>query len=404
MPRQALGGVTVLECCKLIAGPYCAKLLADLGAEVIKVEEPELGDPARHRGPFLRDVPNPERSGLFLYLNTNKLGITLNLRTKTGQHIFRELAKQADILVESYPPQTMDELGLGYQGLKEINPRLVMTSVTPFGQTGPYRRFKAHHLNTYHGSGVGWDTWAGPDSGSREPIQAGGIVMDYHSGLSAAIGTLAAFLVALQTGAGQHVDISEQEAALSSHRSVIASYFNTRKASVRGGTVSGAGWAGELRCKDGWVWIQVPQEHQWQGFVEAMGNPEWAKDEVFRDRAARMKHAQEWEELVTAWTIQHTKEEVYHKAQARGVPIGMVSTPEDVVNSPQLAARGYFVEVDHPEAGRLKYPTVPYKLEKTPAVIQGPAPLLGQHNEEVLCGRLGYKKEDLASMRETGII
>ena len=146
MSESALAGVKVLEYCKLVSGPYCAKLMADLGAEVIKIEEPETGDEARQKGPFLNDIPHSERSGLFLYLNTNKLGITLNPGTPTGVRVFTELVKNADILVEDTAPGTMELLGLGYDALRQVNPSLIITSITPYGQTGPYRGYKAHHL------------------------------------------------------------------------------------------------------------------------------------------------------------------------------------------------------------------------------------------------------------------
>jgi crotonobetainyl-CoA:carnitine CoA-transferase CaiB-like acyl-CoA transferase len=152
--KTALARVKVLEYAQLAAGPYCTKLLADLGAEVIKIEPPRVGDEARRREPFLGDIPHLERSGFFFYLNTNKLSITLNINTTTGRRIFRELVKECDILVEDNPPRVMKDLSLDYRSLQIINPRLIMTSITPFGQYGPYRDYKAYHLNTYHGSGV----------------------------------------------------------------------------------------------------------------------------------------------------------------------------------------------------------------------------------------------------------
>jgi crotonobetainyl-CoA:carnitine CoA-transferase CaiB-like acyl-CoA transferase len=209
MAETALDGLKVLEYCQMISGPYCGKLLADLGAEVIKVEEPSVGDVARTRGPFPGDVTHPEKSGLFLYLNTNKLGITLNLGTASGRELFRRLAEQADVLLEDRPPGEMAKLGLDYASLSAINPRLIVTSITPFGQTGPYRDYKSYHLNLYHASGHSSFFYVAPRERRKEAlVVAGGEVGDYDGGLSAAVATLAALFARLATGQGQHIDIS----------------------------------------------------------------------------------------------------------------------------------------------------------------------------------------------------
>ncbi|MFC1974103.1 CoA transferase, partial [Chloroflexota bacterium] len=176
MANAALSGVKVLELCEMAAGPYCTKLMADLGAEVIKVEKPGIGDEARHRGPFLNDEPNPEKSGLFLHLNTNKLGVTLNLENVKGQKIFKELAKEAHVVVEDRPPGKLAELGLGYNTLKEINPSLIMSSITPFGQTGPYKDYKAYPLNTFHSCGEGYVTPGQNNFPDYPPLKVGRFV------------------------------------------------------------------------------------------------------------------------------------------------------------------------------------------------------------------------------------
>ena len=399
--ETALAGVKVLEYAQLAAGPYCTKLLADLGAEVIKIEPPQVGDEARRRVPFLKDVPHPERSGFFFYLNTNKRGITLDLNTTTGRKIFQELVKESDVLVEDNPPQAMKELGLDYESLKGINPRLIMTSITPFGQDGPYRDYKAYHLNTYHGSGVAKILASILPEETPKPTKGPGFLGDYDCGLNAATAIMGALYSRLFTGTGQHIDISKQESLIALERVEMGMFGNDE----RGSTVFMQYMVGGLqRCKDGYVLITLGGEHHWQGLINLLGNPDWAYDEKYKEEAAKYFYAQEINERIAEWMINQTKDEVYHRSQALNCPIGMVTTVEDLVASEQLQARGFFVEVEHPEMGKVKCPTASYRFSKTPLRFVRPAPLLGEHNEEVFGKRLGYTREELSRMRGAGII
>ncbi|MFH1486459.1 MAG: CoA transferase [Chloroflexota bacterium] len=403
MSQKALAGVKVVELCHMVCGPYAAKLMADLGAEVVKVEEPGGGDPARSRGPFLRDVPHGERSGLFLYLNTNKLGITLNLRKPEGKKAFKQLIKETDILIEDNPPGVMKELGLDYDTLKAVNPMLIMTSVTPFGQTGPYKDFRAFHLNVYHAGGDGYLLSSGPEFWKREPTRGGRYLGYYEAGIGAAGATMAALFARDVIGSGQHVDVSMQESLISLNRGVLTRYPN--EGFVESRSSRQYEWGGIMRCKDGYVLLQAfNQQHHWTGLVELMGNPEWAKDEKYKTRFSRAANRDELNAHISEWMKDHTMDEIYHGGQKRGVPAGPFYTPQEVVNSPQLQARGFFVEMEHPEVGKLKYPSVPFHLSSTPVTGGVGAPLLGQHNEEVLCERLGYSRDDLVRMRGNGII
>jgi CoA:oxalate CoA-transferase len=400
MAETALDGLKVLEYCQMISGPYCGKLLADLGAEVIKVEEPPAGDPARTRGPFPGDVPHPEKSGLFLYLNTNKLGITLNPRTTSGRQVFQRLAEQADILIEDQPPGEMADLGLDYASLSAINPRLIFTSITPFGQTGPYRDYKSYHLNLYHASGHSSFFYVAPKERRKEPpVVAGGEVADYDGGLAAAVASLAALFARLTTGQGQHIDISKFEALLALERVVVARFANTPEPPPWPGMVGGL-----LPSGDEHVVITAVQNHQWQGLMELMGNPAWAQDENCRDETTRSQHRDDIQPLLEEWMAQHPKEELYHKGQSFGVPIGPVRTVAEIASWPQARQRGFFAQLDHPQAGRLEYPTAAYKMSETPWRGERAAPLLGEHNQQVYCGRLGYSKEQLARMAADGTI
>jgi crotonobetainyl-CoA:carnitine CoA-transferase CaiB-like acyl-CoA transferase len=401
MAKTAFDGVKVLEYAQFVSGPYCTKLLGDLGAEVIKIEPPTIGDEARRREPFLDDIPHPERSGLFLYLNCNKMGITLDPKTATGREIFKKLVKESDVLVEDNPPQVMKELGLDYERLKDINPRLIMASITPFGQTGPYRDYKAYHLNSYSGSGLAQILAGVLPEEIKMPLKGGGMLGEYDCGLSAAVAIVGALYSRLFTNEGQYIDISKQESLIAMERVEIGMCANSAGAS----TVYMGGMVGGLqRCKDGYVVITIPMDHQWQAMKKLMGEPEWAYEEKYNDELSRAKHADEANKLIGEWTINHAKDEIYHQAQELSCPLGMISTVEDMLGSEQLQARGFFVDVEHPEMGKVKLPAAPYRFSETPWRVERPAHLLGEHNEEVYSRRLGYAKEELVRMRGAGII
>lgn len=397
---KALSGVKVLEHCQMVAGPYCTKLFSDLGATVIKVEPPE-GDEARRRGPFLNDIPHPERSGLFLYLNTNKFGITLNFDTAKGKSIFKGLAKQVDIIVEDKSPKEAKELGLDYELLKEVNPELIVTSITPFGQTGSYKDYKAYPLNTFHGGGEGYLMPGGIEYLDRPPVKVGGFVGEYDAGINAAIGTLGALYWRELSGQGQQVDISKQESIMSLCRADMPRYINEGLEVSR--AIQGYPVGGVIPCQDGYIALITWYFREWQNFVKFMGDPDWAKEERFKDMENLRKNGEEANAYILEFLMNHTKEELYHKGQAQGVAIGTVYNAEEILNSEHLKAREFFVEIEHPEAGKIKYPSAPYKFSKTPWRVERPAPLLGQHNEEIY-SQLGYSKQDLVRLRGDRII
>lgn len=400
--KGALEGVRVVEVCEGVAGPYCGRLLGDLGAEVIKVERPEAGDWARRRGPFPGDRPHPEKSGLFLCLNVNKRGVTLALEVETGREVFRKLVRGADILLEDRKPGELEGLGLGYEALKKEHGGLILVSVTAFGQTGPNRGYKAYPLNTFHSGGEGYLLPPGAQHLKREPIRAGRFAGEYDIGLSVAIGTLAALYAREARGVGQWLDVSKQEALIAVERVQLARYGNEGFVGKRD-TVKHRGGAGIMRCKDGYVIAELLMEHQWQAFVKFIGEPEWTKDERFKDEHARYANQDELNPLIQEWMKDHTKEEIYHGGQAAGCPTSPLYTVEDLAKSEQLRGRGYFVEVEHGEAGRFEYPSVPYRMTETPFAVRRGAPRLGEDNEAVYSG-LGYRREEMVKWRQAGII
>jgi crotonobetainyl-CoA:carnitine CoA-transferase CaiB-like acyl-CoA transferase len=402
---KALGGVKILEYCDTVSGAYCTKLMADLGAEVIKIETPGIGDGARREPPFPNDIPHPEKSGLFLYVNTNKYGITLNPANPLGKDIFKKLVQEVDILIEDKPPGAMDKMGLGYEDLKKLNPGLIMTSITPFGRSGPYKDYKAYQLNISHVSGQGNLLPIGAMDLERPPVKVGGNSGYFDPGLVASVAVMAALFWKGKTGQGQFIEMSMQEALMSMQRVESVTFPNNGMNMTRILTARHRAHGGVMPCKDGYVVVITPEEHQWEGFMKLMGDPEWSKEEWCKDRVTRAEHVDKFQESILEWMRARSKEEIFRNGQALSVPIAPVNSSQDIVESPQFNARNFFVEMEHPKVGKIeKFPSSPYRFSKTPWKIERPAPLLGEHNEMIYCERLGYTKEDLVQFKESEII
>ena len=400
--QKALKGLKVVEFGQMISGPYCAKLLADLGAEVIKIESPKGGDKSRAVGPFLSNMPHYERSGLFSYLNTSKRGITLDPTQKTGKKILCRLLEDADILIENNPPLLMKKWGLTYDDLKKANTGLIMTSITPFGQNGPYRDYSASELITYHSSGSGHTT---PRSGKPDqaPLKIGARVTEFYAAMNGALATMVAVLVREMTQIGQHVDISAQECFLNNAWAGMPYWLFGNDILGRGGRQPWAPIA-ILPCKDGYVSFQFQSEQQWHDLVDLMGNPDWAEIELFKDQFARGENWDGLELLMNEWLGGQPKQVFFHAAQAKRCPIGPVNRMDEVINCEHLADRDFFVKIDMPGTDGVRCPSAPYKFSKTPWQLYKPAPKLGRHNEDVYCKGLGYNRKDLVKMRGLGII
>jgi crotonobetainyl-CoA:carnitine CoA-transferase CaiB-like acyl-CoA transferase len=403
MTQQALSGVKVLEFSDFISGPYCGKLLSNMGAQVIKVEKPGLGDKARRSGPFPQNLPHPEKSGLFLFLNTNKSGITLNVASADGLKIFKQLIGWADILIEDHSVKEMKQLGLNYAAVKKINPSLIMTSITPFGQTGPFKDYKGNDLIAAH---AGTEAFGNPDEGVKDPaamppLKVPNHAADFMSGLTAAACTLGALLGRKNSGRGTHIDLSKQEAVASITRQQLAYYSVMEETPSREfGRKKFGGFL--YPCQDGYVVIWIgPHYHL---VVKMMGDPDWSKEEMFANPLMRNNYIVELNQLITAWTMEHTAEEINALALEQGVPCSLVRSIKDLVADEQLAYRNFWCEIDHPIAGKLKYPGAPFMLSATPAAIERPAPLLGEHNEMIYGEILKYHREQLSKMKKAGII
>lgn len=404
MSEQALSHIKVVELCNLVSGPYCTKLMADMGAEVIKIEPPGTGDESRTKGPFVDDRPNPELSGLFLHLNTSKLGITLDVTTATGREILEKLLIQSDVLVEDFPPGIAEEQGLTYEHVEALNPRLVMTSITPFGKTGPYRDYKAYELNSHHAGGEGFLLPMYSAEPDREPLKGGDNVADSICGLTACLATLVAAHLATATGIGQHVDVSKQDVLMTLVQPQICGYVSVGEVQNRLRERRSILTPIPIACRDGYIMMTMTSDREWQSFIECMGNPEWAQDERFASFTGRHQWAEtEINPRIAEWVSHYTKDELFHKLQDAGVAAVPVMTSEDLAKSPQLEERGFFAEIEHPETGSLRYPTVSYQFSETPW-LGSAAPLLGQHNELIYCERLGYSRQELTQLAAAGII
>jgi len=403
MDANALSGVKILDVSHYIAGPYCTKLLTELGAEVIKIERPGQGDPARRMRPFFREGPINENSGLFLFLNANKRGITLDLKQSEGKRIFRELVRQVDVVVENFSPRVMPALGLDYAALKKANPNLIMTSISNFGQTGPYRDWKSSDLVIHAMSGVGYACYGLPE---KPPIKPFGSMSDHVAGLYACIGTLLSWYRRGSNGAGQHVDISILEcyASVEEHALIMSAYKNEIR--KRTGGRHPTNHPMTIRpCKDGYMAVTLSGSVQWQNLCLIAGLPEeWsADDSPFLDGLYRRDHYQEINDALDPWLMSHTREELQAMAWEVFVPFASLKTVKEAVGDPQYEERGFFVEAEHPYAGKVKIPGVPYMLPENPAQVRR-APLLGEHNEEIYCGQLGFSKEELDRLRRQQVI
>jgi crotonobetainyl-CoA:carnitine CoA-transferase CaiB-like acyl-CoA transferase len=397
-----LEGLRVLELGRFISAPYCGKLLADLGAEVIKVESPGTGDPARQYGPFLHDEPHPERGGLFLYLNASKLGITLNLATPTGQDIFQGLLARCDVLVHNVYPQEMERLGLHYDALCQVNPGLVMASITPFGLTGPYRDYKAYDINLAAVGGI----CQGLGSADREPLTFGTPQVGYFAGLAAASSIGIALLAREQLGTGQHIDIAEAEAMAGIYNGpeALMAVYQWRLTRRTGHHALDFPYPNcILRCKDGYIFVGAPEGRQWRKLLELMGSPEWSRDPRFSDRTAMNNlYADELDGYLEAWLTEYTKAELLELALEHRIPLAPVRGFDEVRHDPSLA--NLFIEIDRADTGPISYPGPPYILEEAQTRPPRPAPYLGQHNPDVYCEMLGYTREQLVKLYQTGII
>ena len=437
-----LEGVRVIDLTHYISGPYCTKLMATLGAEVIKIERPGSGDPIRRFGPFaeaLTPAPIPQDEGStvagawFLYLNTSKKSLTLDLHSDAGKDILRSLVSSAQIVVENFAPGTMDKLGLGYSDLEKLNPSLVMTSISNYGQTGPYRDWKATELNLYAAGGLMYITGE-PDS---EPLKEGAPLAQLGAGQTAFVATMGALMHAEDTGHGQHIDLSIADYATNILENAMMQYSYSGEEYTRVGNrgYGRAAW-GIYPCQDGYVGIISGPDTRWPEIAGIMEREELS-DPRFASRNGRLMNADEVDALMLPWLLDHDKVDIFKAGQEAGLGFGFVATMEDILEMEQLTARNYFVELDHGAAGTFKYPGAPIRTTSSTSPQSPPceggeenaspltkggahggrppssaqdhwvyrrAPHLGEHTEEILGVALGHPAAEIARLRDQGVI
>ena len=391
-----LEGIRVLGATRMLAGPYVEMLLADLGAEVIRVELPGVGDDSRYFAPLI----NGEGS-CYLASNRNKKSITLDLRKPAGQELFKELVKISDIVVENNRPGTMEKWGLSYEQLRDINPGIIMTSVSGFGQTGPYSRWVSFDIVAQAMGGL-MSLTGDPDG---PPMRAGNAAGDFLGGLFATYGTLAALHYREKTGLGQRVDAALLDSVVAVLENVVPNYTALGKITRRAGSrIPGVAPYNCYRARDGYVAIGVSSNALWERFTRVIGREELAKDPRFASAPLRVEHVSEIGEITQDWVGAQTVAEVVSLMTEAGVGCGPVYEVDQLVNDPHIIHREMAVEIDHPVAGKLKVTGVAPKLSLTPGSVRTPPPGLGDHNGEVYRGLLKLSEERLAELARERVI
>ncbi|MFL2627707.1 MAG: CaiB/BaiF CoA transferase family protein [Dehalococcoidia bacterium] len=382
---KLLETLKVIEIGQHIAAPFASKLLADLGADVIKVE-PLEGDVARQIGPFPNNIENPEKSGLFLSLNTSKLGITIDFDNKDHINRLYRLLETTDVLIEDQSYQINSKFRFDYDQLTKMFPKLIIATITPFGLTGPYKDYKANDLILFHMSSYAHIIASSVEDPNQEPpIRAGGHQSEFVSGLSTATATMISVFNQLQTHQGTHIDISKLESITMMPQGPLAdAAFSKKRQSRKASDRKVGAIVAMLPTLDGYITISPREDHQWEAWLKIIDNPEWSTDPKYETRKARQTNWVELEKLLSKWTCTRKKEEIYRACQDAHVPAFPVNTAADLYKSKQLNSREFYQEINHPVAGVLPYTGFPYKLSQATLEIKGPAPTLGQHNKSIL--------------------
>lgn len=396
--NKALHGIRVLDFTRMYAGPFCSMLLAELGAEVIKVEMPGGGDAVRTIAP----ITEGGEGYIFVILNRGKKSITLNLGTESGRNICRQLASKCDILLENFTPGIMERFGLDYEQLKVDNPGLIYTSISGFGQTGPYKSQVAFDTIIQAVSGL-ISVTGHPDS---PPTKAGPAISDYLGSMSSAIAILAALQHRASTNQGQFIDISMQDCSwLITAIQFLPWYLTTGREPTRAGNANIEATPFNIyEARDGYVVICVVTVDQWQRFLKVIDRTDLLNIKEYDSQADRIHHAEQIDSIVEQWTKKHTVDEIIGQLRAADLPCGMVPPFSQVVNDPHLESRNMQVETEQIISGKLKVPGSIFKMGETPGDPMQPTPFLGQHNHEVYTELLGFNAERIDKLQNDGVI
>ena len=397
MTIRFLEGMRVIELGSQFSSPFCSKLLADYGADVVKIEKPNSGDSARRHGPFVGNVAHQEKSIPFLYLNTNKRGITLDIATITGQQILGSLLETADILVENFTPEISLSLGVDPNILSSRYPGLIVTSITPFGYSGPYKNMESTDIVICALSGLMYHS----GDSDQEPLRNVLNQSFYIAGINAAVATLAATFQRLTTGNGQHVDVCATE-CMASHLVQAIPYYNYMGAIKGRRPIRGSGIEELMPARDGYVVPSIQGSQPWSVFTDLIGE-EGLRDPKFETGPGRIEHGEELKALLEQGLQKWDRKPLFQASGERRLVFGMAQDAGDLVECPHLDSRGFFVNVDHPIVGENRYPGLGPVISDQEFKIEKPAPLLGQHNWEIF-NQLGFKRKELTLLRSNGII
>ncbi len=394
--RTCLEGIRILELTHFIAGPFCGQLLADMGADVIKIERPGEGEVARHFAPF-----HNGESIYYTAYNRNKRGITLNLQSEKGKNIFKRLVEQSDVVIENFRPGLLNQMGMGYEALRQINPRLVMTSISGFGQYGPYKDRQALDMVIQAMSGI-MDQTGFPDG---PPVKAGPVIADITAGIYGALGTMLALFARERTGRGQYVDVAMLDSAFTFLENFPTIYLLQGKETRRAGNSRPmSAPSNAYQARDGYVFISANSDSLFQRLMNLVGRPEMVTDPRYADAYLRKQREVELDRVIARWVIERTVSEAMRELDRAFIPNGPVNTIAQIATDPHIRARGMVVEVEHPAIGRLPLVGTPLKMSETPGEVRLPPPLLGQYNEEVYAGLLNIPERELISLKQEGVI
>jgi crotonobetainyl-CoA:carnitine CoA-transferase CaiB-like acyl-CoA transferase len=393
-----LSGVRVLDLSRVLAGPYCSMMLGDLGADIIKVERPGIGDETRHWGP---PFAAPGESAYFLCVNRNKRSITLDLKQPTGIRIVKELAGKCDVVLENFTPGTMDSLGIGYETLRAINPRIIYCSITGFGPDGPFSNRAGYDLAVSAFGGLMGITGE-PDG---PPVKVGVAITDVATGLSAQGAICAALYAREKTGRGQRIDLSLLETQVSALVNIASSYLISGEIPRRWGTAHETivPYQG-FETKDKYVIVAVGNDQLWSRFCRVIGRPELAEDPRFKTNPLRVRNRKECIGLLAPVLKTRTRDEWVTLLNNESIPCAPINTMDEVFQNPQVLHRNMLVEVDHPKAGKIKLVGIPVKYSASKATIRLPPPVLGEHTREILSEILGYDDQQFEDLKSAGVI
>jgi CoA:oxalate CoA-transferase len=393
--NRPLAGVVVLDFGQVYQGPYATMLMAKAGADVIKIEPPQ-GEPLRRRAP-----PGKSTTFPIAMLNGNKRAITLNLKHARGRELLFQMAKKADVLLENFAPGVMDRLGVGWEVLREVNPRLVYASGSGYGLSGPDRDNLAMDLTVQAMGGL-ISVTGFPDG---PPVKAGPAVVDFLSGIHLYAATLTALYERERTGRGRLVEVAMEEAAYATLTSQLEAYWLSGRVHPRTGNAShGRVPINVYRARDGYIAMNLAVEEHWHSLLRAMGREDLLDDPRFQDNASRVKHRAETDALITAWTQTLGKMEIFALAKRHRIPLAPVRDTDEVMHDPHMHERGFLEDIVHDELGSITVPNTPLRVHGADPVAALPSPKLGQHNDEIYGGWLGLSAAEIAELRRNGVI